>query len=97
MQYLCYGLRHLRRDDPDIRLYPEYRLDEYLVQFEHEATAAAGEDVPMSLHRHTLKPRPLGTSRAGSRSARSRARRVCWRADIAWDMKLVVGRKGGNG
>jgi Protein of unknown function (DUF1592)/Protein of unknown function (DUF1588)/Protein of unknown function (DUF1585)/Protein of unknown function (DUF1587)/Planctomycete cytochrome C len=25
------NLRHLRRDDPDIRLYPEYRLDEYLV------------------------------------------------------------------
>jgi len=25
------SLRHLRRDDPDIRLYPEYRLDEYLV------------------------------------------------------------------
>lgn len=25
------NLRQLRRDDPDIRLYPEYRLDEYLV------------------------------------------------------------------
>ncbi|MFN7922439.1 MAG: DUF1588 domain-containing protein [Bryobacteraceae bacterium] len=25
------NLRYLRRDDPDIRLYPEYRLDEYLV------------------------------------------------------------------
>jgi hypothetical protein len=26
------GLRDLRRDDPDIRLYPEYRLDDYLVE-----------------------------------------------------------------
>ncbi len=26
------SLRHLRRDDPDIRLYPEYRLDEYVVE-----------------------------------------------------------------
>lgn len=26
------GLRHLRRDDPDIRLFPEYRFDEYLVE-----------------------------------------------------------------
>jgi hypothetical protein len=25
------SLRHVRRDDPDLRLYPEYRLDEYLV------------------------------------------------------------------
>jgi hypothetical protein len=25
-------LRHLRRDDPDIRLYPEYRFDDYLVE-----------------------------------------------------------------
>ena len=26
------SLRHIRRDDPDIRLYPEYRLDEYLIE-----------------------------------------------------------------
>ncbi len=26
------SLRELRRDDPDIRLYPEYRLDDYLVE-----------------------------------------------------------------
>ena len=26
------SLRYIRRDDPDIRLYPEYRLDEYLVE-----------------------------------------------------------------
>lgn len=26
------SLRDLRRDDPDIRLYPEYRLDDYLVE-----------------------------------------------------------------
>jgi hypothetical protein len=26
------SLRHLRRDDPDIRLYPEYRFDDYLVE-----------------------------------------------------------------
>lgn len=26
------NLRHLRRDDPDIRLYPEYRFDDYLVE-----------------------------------------------------------------
>jgi len=28
----CLNLRELRRDDPDIRLYPEYRLDDYLVE-----------------------------------------------------------------
>lgn len=26
------NLRHLRRDDPDIRLHPEYRFDDYLVE-----------------------------------------------------------------
>ncbi|MEK0446838.1 MAG: hypothetical protein RLZZ399_2159 [Verrucomicrobiota bacterium] len=26
------GLRHLRRDEPDMRLYPEYRMDDYLVE-----------------------------------------------------------------
>ncbi len=26
------NLRYIKRDDPDIRLYPEYRLDEYLVE-----------------------------------------------------------------
>lgn len=26
------GLKHLRRDDPDVRLYPEYRFDDYLVE-----------------------------------------------------------------
>ena len=26
------NLRHIRRDDPDIRLFPEYRFDEYLVE-----------------------------------------------------------------
>jgi len=26
------NLRHIRRDDPDIRLYPEYRFDDYLVE-----------------------------------------------------------------
>jgi len=26
------NLRELRRDDPDVRLYPEYRLDDYLVE-----------------------------------------------------------------
>ncbi|MDX1969502.1 MAG: DUF1592 domain-containing protein [Planctomycetaceae bacterium] len=26
------SLRHLRRDEPDIRLYPEYRFDDYLVE-----------------------------------------------------------------
>lgn len=26
------GLRHIRRDEPDIRLYPEYRFDDYLVE-----------------------------------------------------------------
>jgi hypothetical protein len=25
-------LRHIRRDDPDVRLYPEYRFDDYLVE-----------------------------------------------------------------
>ncbi len=32
------NLRHIRRDDPDIRLFPEYRFDEYLVEsMEQEA------------------------------------------------------------
>jgi hypothetical protein len=26
------SLRHVRRDDPDVRLYPEYRFDDYLVE-----------------------------------------------------------------
>ena len=26
------NLRHIRRDDPDVRLFPEYRFDEYLVE-----------------------------------------------------------------
>ena len=26
------GLRHIRRDEPDIRLYPEYRFDDYLIE-----------------------------------------------------------------
>lgn len=26
------ALRHLRRDEPDMRLYPEYRMDDYLVE-----------------------------------------------------------------
>jgi hypothetical protein len=34
------SLRHLRRDDPDIRLYPEYRFDEYLVESLGEETRA---------------------------------------------------------
>lgn len=34
------NLRHLRRDDPDKRLYPEYRLDEYLVDSLERETLA---------------------------------------------------------
>ncbi|MBI4904503.1 MAG: DUF1592 domain-containing protein [Acidobacteria bacterium] len=34
------NLRQLRRDDPDIRLYPEYRLDEYLVDSMERETLA---------------------------------------------------------
>lgn len=26
------NLRHIRRDEPDVRLYPEYRFDEYLIE-----------------------------------------------------------------
>lgn len=34
------NLRHLRRDDPDKRLYPEYQLDEYLIDsMERETTS----------------------------------------------------------
>lgn len=34
------NLRHVRRDDPDIRLYPEYRFDNYLVEsMEYETRA----------------------------------------------------------
>ncbi len=46
------NLRHLRRDDPDKRLYPEYQLDEYLVDsMERETlayfTAMARENLPV--------------------------------------------------
>lgn len=45
-------LRHLRRDDPDKRLYPEYQLDEYLVDsMERETltfvTALLRENLPI--------------------------------------------------
>ena len=47
------SLRYIRRDDPDIRLYPEYRLDEYLVEsmaMETRAffTAMIRENLPVS-------------------------------------------------
>lgn len=32
------NLRHIRRDDPDIRLYPEYRFDDYLVESMQQET-----------------------------------------------------------
>ena len=34
------NLRHVRRDEPDIRLYPEYRFDDYLVDSMAEETRA---------------------------------------------------------
>jgi hypothetical protein len=34
------NLRHLRRDEPDIRLYPEYRFDDYLVESMERETRA---------------------------------------------------------
>lgn len=34
------GLRHIRRDDPDVRLFPEYRFDEYLVESMERETRA---------------------------------------------------------
>lgn len=45
------SLRHIRRDDPDIRLFPEYRFDEYLVEsMERETrtffTAMIRENLP---------------------------------------------------
>ena len=48
------GLRHVRRDDPDIRLFPEYRFDEYLVEsMERETrtffTAMIRENMPASV------------------------------------------------
>ncbi|WP_038166680.1 DUF1592 domain-containing protein [Verrucomicrobium sp. BvORR106] len=47
------SLRHIRRDDPDIRLFPEYRFDEYLVEsMERETrtffTAMVRENFPAS-------------------------------------------------
>ncbi len=47
------SLRFIRRDDPDIRLYPEYRLDEYLTDsMERESraffTAMVRENLPAS-------------------------------------------------
>ena len=48
------NLRHVRRDDPDIRLFPEYRFDEYLVEsMERETrtffTAMIRENLPASV------------------------------------------------
>ena len=48
------SLRHVRRDDPDIRLFPEYRFDEYLVEsMERETrtffTAMIRENFPASV------------------------------------------------
>ncbi|MCF7787888.1 MAG: DUF1592 domain-containing protein [Prosthecobacter sp.] len=48
------NLRHIRRDDPDIRLFPEYRFDEYLVEsMERETrtffTAMIRENLPASV------------------------------------------------
>ena len=48
------SLRHIRRDDPDIRLFPEYRFDEYLVEsMERETrtffTAMIRENMPASV------------------------------------------------
>jgi mono/diheme cytochrome c family protein len=34
------SLRHIRRDEPDIRLYPEYRFDDYLVESMERETRA---------------------------------------------------------
>ena len=34
------NLRHVRRDDPDIRLYPDYRFDDYLVESMERETRA---------------------------------------------------------
>ncbi|MEY2598182.1 MAG: hypothetical protein RLZZ142_441 [Verrucomicrobiota bacterium] len=34
------NLRHLRRDDPDVRLFPEYRFDDYLVESLERETRA---------------------------------------------------------
>ena len=34
------NLRHIKRDDPDIRLFPEYRFDEYLVESLEKETRA---------------------------------------------------------
>ena len=47
------NLRHVRRDDPDIRLYPEYRFDDYLVEsMERETrmffTAMVRDNLPVS-------------------------------------------------
>ncbi|WP_395718563.1 DUF1592 domain-containing protein [Prosthecobacter sp.] len=48
------SLRHIRRDDPDIRLFPEYRFDEYLVEsMERETrtffTAMLRDNLPASV------------------------------------------------
>ncbi len=47
------NLRHLRRDDPDIRLYPEYRFDDYLIESMEMETRAffaamVRENLPVS-------------------------------------------------
>ncbi|MDA1164148.1 MAG: DUF1592 domain-containing protein [Planctomycetota bacterium] len=48
------NLRHVRRDDPDTRLYPEYRFDDYLIEsMEQESrayfSAMVRENLPVSV------------------------------------------------
>ncbi|MBS0201796.1 MAG: DUF1592 domain-containing protein [Planctomycetes bacterium] len=49
------NLRHVRRDEPDLRLYPEYRFDDYLVESMERETRA----FVMSMIRDNLPARVL--------------------------------------
>ena len=49
------SLRHVRRDEPDLRLYPEYRFDDYLVESMERET----RDFVTSMIRHNLPSRVL--------------------------------------
>ena len=49
------NLRHIRRDEPDIRLYPEYRFDDYLVEsMEMETRAFVTAMIRENLHTRVL-------------------------------------------
>ena len=79
------NLRHIRRDEPDIRLYPEYRFDDYLIEsMERETrtffTAMIRDNLPSSVLVDAdfvyVNDRLAQALRIGSRSPVRRLRKV---------------------